>query len=332
MKKPLNKKQKINIVTIEEPKESIRTFGDMGFLPDFFYEDGDVKIPREDVIYLFDDDCDDDVTEFLNQQWSELEKDENFSKVCIERRINTDTPKIYKHFETALFTFAFSHMINEIGRYNFAKTIKKVAGKHGVRRFIKPTTETNVVYKNPHQDMPYQDWDVDQNANISLFMIYDEKDASYNSYYDSEHEKTGNPAITFYVSNYVKEIREADKKDEAVLIIDQILTRMQADLKHELMHYVQDVFLSNKSDKQVQSGSNEDEVEYYTSQKEFDPTIRSEIGEFLATRRQNPSLQKHIDQSKFFNILKKHSPKKHKLAIKKFVIGVQQALGNKRKQ
>ena len=92
MKKPLNKKQKINIVTIEEPKESIRTFGDMGFLPDFFYEDGDVKIPREDVIYLFDDDCYDDVTEFVNQQWSELEKDENFSKVCIERRINTDTP------------------------------------------------------------------------------------------------------------------------------------------------------------------------------------------------------------------------------------------------
>ena len=92
MKKPLNKKQKINIVTIEEPKESIRTFGDMGFLPDFFYEDGDVKIPREDVIYLFDDDSDDDVTEFVNQQWSELEKDENFSKVCIERRINTDTP------------------------------------------------------------------------------------------------------------------------------------------------------------------------------------------------------------------------------------------------
>jgi hypothetical protein len=92
MKKPLNKKQKIDIVTIDEPKESIRCFGDVGFLPDFFYEDGDVKIPREDVIYLFDDDCDDDVTEFVNQQWSELEKDENFSKVCIERRINTDTP------------------------------------------------------------------------------------------------------------------------------------------------------------------------------------------------------------------------------------------------
>ena len=91
MRKPHNKKRKIDIVTIEEPTEDIRCFGDVGFLPDFFYEDGDVKIPREDVVYLFGD-SDDDVTEFENQQWSELEKDENFSKVCIERRINTDTP------------------------------------------------------------------------------------------------------------------------------------------------------------------------------------------------------------------------------------------------
>ena len=106
---------------------------------------------------------------------------------------------------------------------------------------------------------------------------------------------------------------------------------MQADLKHELMHYVQDVFLSNKSEKQVQAGSNEDDVEYFTSQKEFDPTIRSEIGEFLASRRYNTSLQKHMDLSRFFKILKKHAPKKYKIASKKFVVGVQKALDNKRK-
>ena len=253
-----------------------------------------------------------------------------FQKFALNEGLIQIPPKIYKHFETALFTFAFSHIINEVGHYGFSKTVTKIAGKYGIRRFIKPTAETNVVYKNHHQDIPYHDWDIDQNETITLFMIYDERDASYNAYYDSEHEKTGNPAITFYVSNYVKEIREA-KKDEAVLIVDQILTRMQADLKHELMHYVQDVFLSNKSEKQVQSGSNEDEAEYYISQKEFDPTIMSEIGEFLSTRRQNPSLQKHIDQSEFFKTLKRHSPRKYKLAIKKFTIGIQQALDNKQK-
>jgi len=253
-----------------------------------------------------------------------------FQKFALNEGLIQIPPKIYKHFEIALFTFAFSHMINEVGNYGFVQTVKKIAGKYGIRRFIKPSIETNVIYKNPHQDIPYHDWDVDQNNEITLFMVYDEKHASFNSYYDSEHEKTGNPAITFYVSNYVKEIRDADKKDEAVLIIDQSLTRMQADLKHELMHYVQDVFLSNKSEKQVQAGSNEDDVEYFTSQKEFDPTIRSEIGEFLAARRYNTSLQKHMDLSRFFKILKKHAPKKYKIASKKFVVGVQKALDNKR--
>ena len=238
-------------------------------------------------------------------------------------------PKIYKQFENALFTFAFSHMLVET-ELDFAKEVKKVAKKYGIRRFIRSSiTKSTSSYKNPHQDMPYPDPDVDSSKNITLFMIYDKKYANYNSYYDSEHEKTGNPAITFYVSNYVKEVREA-KKDEAVLIVDQILTRMQADLKHELMHYVQDVFLSNKSEKQVQAGSNEDDVEYFTSQKEFDPTIRSEIGEFLASRRYNTSLQKHMDLSRFFKILKKHAPKKYKIASKKFVVGVQKALDNKR--
>ena len=219
-----------------------------------------------------------------------------------------------------------------IAETDFAKAIKRVAIKYGIRRFIRPSiTKSTSSYKNPQQDVPYPDPEVDSSKHITLFMVYDKREASFNSYYDEEHEKTGNPAITFYVFNYVREILEADKENEAILIIDQILTRIQADLKHELMHYVQDVFLSNKSEKQVQTGNPEDEVEYYISQKEFDPTIRSEIGEFLAARRQNSSLQKHIDQSEFFKTLKKHAPKKYKIAIKKFIIGVQQALDNKGK-
>jgi hypothetical protein len=219
-----------------------------------------------------------------------------------------------------------------IAETDFAKAIKRVAIKYGIRRFVRSTViKSTSSYKDPHQDMPYLDQDVDTSDKITLFMVYDKREASFNSYYDEEHEKTGNPAITFYVFNYVKEILEADKENEAILIIDQILTRIQADLKHELMHYVQDVFLSNKSEKQVQTGNPEDEVEYYISQKEFDPTIRSEIGEFLATRRHKPSLQKHIKQSKFFGLLKKHKPEKYKIASRKFVMGVQRALDSKRK-
>ena len=252
-----------------------------------------------------------------------------FQSFALDEGLIQIPPKIYKQFENALFTFAFSHMIAET---DFAKAIKRVAIKYGIRRFIRPSiTKSTSSYKNPQQDIPYPDPEVDSSKHITLFMVYDKREASFNSYYDEEHEKTGNPAITFYVFNYVREILEADKENEAILIIDQILTRIQADLKHELMHYVQDVFLSNKSEKQVQTGNPEDEVEYYISQKEFDPTIRSEIGEFLATRRHKPSLQKHIKQSKFFGLLKKHKPEKYKIASKKFVMGVQRALDSKRK-
>ena len=135
-----------------------------------------------------------------------------------------------------------------IAETDFAKAIKRVAIKYGIRRFIRPSiTKSTSSYKNPQQDVPYPDPEVDSSKHITLFMVYDKREASFNSYYDEEHEKTGNPAITFYVFNYVREILEADKENEAILIIDQILTRIQADLKHELMHYVQDVFLSNKS-------------------------------------------------------------------------------------
>ena len=88
---------------------------------------------------------------------------------------------------------------------DFAKAVKNVAKKYGIRRFIRPSiTKSTSSYKDPHQDIPYPDSDVDTSKHITLFMIYDEREASFNSYYDAEHEKTGNPAITFYVSNYVK--------------------------------------------------------------------------------------------------------------------------------
>ena len=138
-----------------------------------------------------------------------------FQNFALDEGLIQIPPKIYKQFENALFTFAFSHMIAET-ELDFAKEVKKVAKKYGIRRFIRSSiTKSTSSYKNPHQDKPYPDPDVDSSKNITLFMIYDIKYANYNSYYDSEHEKTGNPAITFYVSNYVKEIRDADKKDEA---------------------------------------------------------------------------------------------------------------------
>lgn len=244
-------------------------------------------------------------------------------------------PNIYKSFESALLGFAFSHMVVEVDEEGISG-VKRVAKKYGVRRFPKPKNKASLSIKNPDRDIPYIDHDIDPSDKISLFLIFDERDAVHNADYDFNYK--GNPAITVYVSNYVREIREAYDEDEAEFMAEQIVIRLIADLKHELMHYVQDVFLANKDEKQNQQGklsgnsvmTSQDEIEYFTSQQEFDPTIRSEIGEFLATRSFQPSLKKHIDDSKFFQILKKHKRKKYIIAVKKFTAGINRYLESKK--
>ena len=90
MRRPHKKKKKINIIAIEDAVQNIECFNDLEFLPDYFYEDSDsVKICREDIIYLFDD-CEADVADHFINQWSE-EENEDFSEVCVERRINSNT-------------------------------------------------------------------------------------------------------------------------------------------------------------------------------------------------------------------------------------------------
>ena len=63
---------------------------------------------------------------------------------------------------------------------DFAKAVKNVAKKYGIRRFIRPSiTKSTSSYKDPHQDIPYPDSDVDTSKHITLFMIYDEREASF---------------------------------------------------------------------------------------------------------------------------------------------------------
>ena len=249
--------------------------------------------------------------------------------------------KILKKFEKSLLEFAFSHMVAEVD-LEYVDAVKKVARKNGVRSFKKPQKETRVKYKRPDIEIPVKKeddyMDIDPVDNLHLFMVFNEKEIVHNADYDTDHEVTGEPTITVYVSNYVRDIREAYELDEAVFMASQIVTKLKADLKHEMMHFVQDIYLVNKHEKQNQqkrqSGKNtkQDKINYFTSQQEFDPTIQSEIGEFIATSSFQPSLEKHIKQSDFFNILKKHQPKKYRIAISKFTVGVNQYLNARKKK
>ena len=252
--------------------------------------------------------------------------------------------RIIKKFEKELLEFAFSHMVVEVD-LDYVDAVKKVAKKNGVRSFKKSVKEKKTKYKRPDVEMPYLDWeDVDPVDNLFLILIFDERDATHNADYDTDHEVTGEPTITVYVSNYVRDIREVDTPEQASHMASQIVTKLKADLRHEMMHFVQDIYLANKHEKQnqqnPQSGKenrtkreiDKDNINYFTSQQEFDPTIQSEIGEFISTSSFQPSLQKHIAKSDFFRILKKHQPKKYKIAVRKFTVGVNQYLDARKKK
>ena len=282
--------------------------------------------------------------------------------------------KIYKKFEKSLLEVAFSHMVAEVD-LDYVDAIKKVARKNGVRSFKKSQKEVRVKYKRPDVEIPVRKsddyMDIDPVDNLHLFMVFNEKEVVHNADYDTDHDVTGESTITVYVSNYVRDIRDVNDVDQAGHTATQIAIRLKADLKHELMHFVQDVYLANKHEKQNQqkrqSGKNteQDKINYFTSQQEFDPTIQSEIGEFISNYSTNPPelvdyinrlnlkpnhpdlpefvqkfMQKYfikqidsqIKGSDFFKILKKHQPKKYKIAIRKFTVGVNQYLDARKKK
>ena len=288
--------------------------------------------------------------------------------------------KIYKKFEKSLLEFAFSHMVAEVD-LDYVDAIKKVARKNGVRSFKKPQKEVRVKYKRPDVEIPVRKsddyMDIDPVDNLHLFMVFNEKEVVHNADYDTDHDVTGESTITVYVSNYVRDIRDVNDVDQAGFTASQIVTKLKADLRHEMMHFVQDIYLANKHEKQnqqnPQSGKenrtkreiDKDNINYFTSQQEFDPTIQSEIGEFISNYSTNPpelvdyinrlnlkpnhpdlpefvkkfmqkyfikQIDRQIKGSDFFKILKKHQPKKYKIAVRKFTVGVNQYLGARKKK
>jgi len=288
--------------------------------------------------------------------------------------------KILKKFEKFLLEFAFSHMVAEVN-FEYVDAVKKAARKHGVRSFKKPQKEVRTKFKRPDVEIPVRKIDdfedIDPVDNLHLFLVFNEKKIIHNADYDIDHKVTREPTITVYVSNYVRDIRDVDDTDQAGFTASQIVTRLKADLKHELMHFVQHVYLENKHEKQnqqnPQSGKKkrtekeeeQDKINYFTSQQEFDPTIQSEIGEFISNYNTNPpelvdyinrlnlkpnhpdlpefkkqfmkkyfskEIKRKIDNSDFFDILKKKQPKKYRIAIRKFTVGVNQYLDARKKK
>ena len=192
--------------------------------------------------------------------------------------------------------------------------------------------------------------------------------------YDSEYG-----AIYVYLLNYTHDFQALERDDSEDTVfreLNRIRLRLQSDLEHELMHFMQHVSigtidaprdliaarniykLNNKTGKPMKEpkhlvhkkgslihgegdpvatgqektlrGYHRHGKNYYLSPNEFDPTIRSEVGEFMADYSTIASgysppqnfkkrILQHFRGSEFFRTLKKYDLPRYQIAIKKFL-------------
>lgn len=227
-------------------------------------------------------------------------------------------PNIFKDFRE----FTLGHAIKKVAvDWNNRKSIailKKIAQSLHVKIPSKQMRDNHFKYPNPHLDLPkqYQHDEMDDDPdylrlNVSLAPSRDRAD------YDPE-----NWMVTIYLATYIDEVLEmVDDESDLQREVLKMCTIIETDVKHELMHYVQDVSLQYKHQKQNQGQKGNKRKDYFLAPQEFDPTIRSEIGEFQARvqRPYSPSkIKDYVSQSEFFKVLKKHDPKRYKIALRKF--------------
>ena len=227
-------------------------------------------------------------------------------------------PNIYKDFRAFTLGHALRRVAEDWNTRTSKAIIKKVASQFQVKVPSRQAKVNKYRYVDPHMDLPaqYQHDEVDDDArylNLQVVLTPSRDRADY---------EPSKMLITIYLATYVDEVlgmvdRESDLEKELV----KMCSIIENDVKHELMHYVQDVSLAYKHQKQNQGPKGTSTKAYFLSPQEFDPTIRSEVGEFQA-RVQRPytpaKIKDYTSKSEFFKILKKHDKKRYQLAMKKF--------------
>ena len=176
--------------------------------------------------------------------------------------------------------------------------------------------------------------------------------------------------VNAYLPQYMYEtpLEDADEEDAEDEIFDDlesVVTLMKYDLGHELMHFTQDKSIGlvySKKDRYerksarrldktkqtvgvgdpISTGQNKalpgyhaGKKNYYLSPNEYDPTIQSEIGEFIndykPTQDLTTQIRNHLSQGDknnptFFSILRTHDKPRYQRAAKKFVTGINDVL------
>lgn len=154
------------------------------------------------------------------------------------------------------------------------------------------------------------------------------------------------PMAVDFIKNYPS---GRNDPEDIELAIDQIITTAE----HELRHMVQYIVINQPEQIKRKEKYNDNGDDYFTSPLEFDPTIGTNVGMFmkfvdLYSERKPITPQKmalfvkqfvgaepssRFDMfavTPFFKSLKKTSPVKYKIAVKKFITEIQNELRNRK--
>ena len=227
-------------------------------------------------------------------------------------------PNIYKDFRA----FALGHALLRVSKdWNTRKAkaiLKKISQQFHVKIPTKQLRDNHFKWPHPHTDLPpqYQHDEIDDDPDYLRLNVSNQPSRD-RADYDPE-----NWMVTIYLATYVDEVLGlVDDESDLQVEVTKMCHIIETDVKHELMHYVQDISLQYKHAKQNKGQVGNKKKDYFLAPQEFDPTIRSEIGEFQARvkRPYSPSkIKEFTSQSEFFKVLKKHDPKRYKIAMKKF--------------
>ena len=282
----------------------------------------------------------------------------------------------YQELETPLLDFAFTWLSKVFPRRAmFRDAIKNYMNANGInfmknvslkrgRGFKVAIDDTRIDWPAKYPP-PRDDYEFDHVSMI--IQIGGRDDAAME--YDPEFG-----GIYVFLLNYTHDFQALEKDDSEDTVfreINGIRLRLQSDLEHELMHFMQHVSigtidaprdliaartvykLNSKTGKPMKQakhrvyrkgdmiagkgdpiatgqektlrGYHRHGKNYYLSPNEFDPTIRSEVGEFMASYLPNhpgdfkSQILQHFSGSEFFRTLKKYDKRRYHIAIKKFL-------------
>ncbi len=279
---------------------------------------------------------------------------------------------VYEKFDKIMTKYILNYYYHAHADYpQHKKVAKAMMKKYGVSfekdsKIINKGASSKATYEEIISDWPKGYPEPEPDFDQLTFIVTKElPDKAVKMEYDPEWV-----IVNAYLPQYMYETPlesadEDDPEDEIFDDLENVVTLMKYDLGHELMHFTQDKSIglvyskkdryerksARRLDKTKQTVGVGDPVStgqnktlpgysrqgknYYLSPNEYDPTIQSEIGEFIngykPTQDLTTQIRNHLSQGDknnptFFSILRTHDKPRYQRAAKKFVTGINDVL------